>query len=218
MFQTNFYFMKKKLINLLKTSYSDKGFNATELEGIADLLITSNNLKDEATDEELSNAVSGASSYVNLLQKVGNRYASQVESKYQGYVKPEPPEPPKKPIEEPATLTKEQVAEMLRTGIEDALKPYKEAETQKRLDSVLRSQDKLKSIPEKFVSRYKLDKEENAETLATQIEQEYAEERKAILESMGIADIPNIGIGGTGSEDDFAAKMKEAQQALAPKE
>lgn len=218
MFQTNFYFMKKKLINLLKTSYSDKGFNATELEGIADLLITSNNLEDEATDEELSNAVSGASSYVNLLQKVGNRYASQVESKYQGYVKPEPPEPPKKPIEEPATLTKEQVAEMLRTGIEDALKPYKEAETQKRLDSVLRSQDKLKSIPEKFVSRYKLDKEENAETLATQIEQEYAEERKAILESMGIADIPNIGIGGTGSEDDFAAKMKEAQQALAPKE
>lgn len=210
--------MKKKLINLLKTSYSDKGFNATELEGIADLLITSNNLKDEATDEELSNAVSGASSYVNLLQKVGNRYASQVESKYQGYVKPGPPEPPKKPIEEPATLTKEQVAEMLRTGIEDALKPYKEAETQKRLDSVLRSQDKLKSIPEKFVSRYKLDKEENAETLATQIEQEYAEERKAILESMGIADIPNIGIGGTGSEDDFAAKMKEAQQALAPKE
>lgn len=203
---------------MLKTSYSDKGFNATELEGIADLLITSNNLKDEATDEELSNAVSGASSYVNLLQKVGNRYASQVESKYQGYVKPEPPEPPKKPIEEPATLTKEQVAEMLRTGIEDALKPYKEAETQKRLDSVLRSQDKLKSIPEKFVSRYKLDKEENAETLATQIEQEYAEERKAILESMGIADIPNIGIGGTGSEDDFAAKMKEAQQALAPKE
>lgn len=210
--------MKKKLINLLKTSYSDKGFNATELEGIADLLITSNNLKDESTDEELSNAVSGASSYVNLLQKVGNRYASQVESKYQGYVKPEPPEPPKKPIEEPATLTKEQVAEMLRTGIEDALKPYKEAETQKRLDSVLRSQDKLKSIPEKFVSRYKLDKEENAETLATLIEQEYAEERKAILESMGIADIPNIGIGGTGSEDDFAAKMKEAQQALAPKE
>lgn len=207
--------MKKKLINLLKTSYSDKGFNATELEGIADLLITSNNLKDEATDEELSNAVSGASLYVNLLQKVGNRYASQVESKYQGYVKPEPP---KKPIEEPATLTKEQVAEMLRTGIEDALKPYKEAETQKRLDSVLRSQDKLKSIPEKFVSRYKLDKEENAETLATQIEQEYAEERKAILESMGIADIPNIGIGGTGSEDDFAAKMKKAQQALAPKE
>lgn len=210
--------MKKKLINLLKTSYSDKGFNATELEGIADLLITSNNLKDESTDEELSNAVSGASSYVNLLQKVGNRYASQVESKYQGYVKPGPPEPPKKPIEEPATLTKEQVAEMLRTGIEDALKPYKEAETQKRLDSVLRSQDKLKSIPEKFVSRYKLDKEENAETLATQIEQEYAEERKAILESMGIADIPNTGIGGTGSEDDFAAKMKEAQQALAPKE
>lgn len=209
--------MKKKLINLLKTSYSDKGFNATELEGIADLLITSNNLKDEATDEELSNAVSGASSYVNLLQKVGNRYASQVESKYQGYVKPEPPKP-SKPIEEPATLTKEQVAEMLRTGIEDALKPYKEAETQKRLDSVLRSQDKLKSIPEKFVSRYKLDKEENAETLATQIEQEYAEERKAILESMGIADIPNIGIEGTGSEDDFAAKMKEAQQALAPKE
>lgn len=208
--------MKKKLINLLKTSYSDKGFNATELEGIADLLITSNNLKDESTDEELSNAVSGASSYVNLLQKVGNRYASQVESKYQGYVKPEPSTPNNGEGNNTEALTKEQIAEMLRVGIEDALKPYKEAEAQKHLDSILRSQGKLKSIPEKFVSRYKLDKEENAETLATQIEQEYAEERKAILASMGIADIPNIGSGGPSSEEDFAAKMKEAQQALAP--
>ena len=211
--------MKKKLINLLKTSYSDKGFNSAELEGIADLLITSNNLKDEATDEELSNAVSGASLYVNLLQKVGNRYASQVESKYQGYVKPTPPAP--KPNEgkgdnKPTGITQEQINEMLKTSIEEALKPFKEAEAQKHLESVLRSQDKLKGIPDKFVARYKLDKEENAETLATLIEQEYAEERKTILEAMGLAETPYIGSGGASSEEDFAAKMKEAQQALAP--
>lgn len=209
--------MKKKLINLLKTSYSDKGFNAAELEGIADLLITSNNLKDEATDEELSNAVSGASSYVNLLQKVGNRYASQVESKYQGYVKPTPPAPkPNEGDNKPTGITQEQINEMLKTSIEEALKPFKEAEAQKHLESVLRSQDKLKGIPDKFVARYKLDKEENAETLATQIEQEYAEERKTILEAMGLAETPYFGSGGASSEDDFAAKMKEAQQALAP--
>ena len=208
--------MKKKLINLLKTSYADKGFNQTELEGIADLL--ANNLSEEATDEELSNAVSGAASYVNLLQKVGNRYASQIEDKYKGYVKPNPsPTPATDPPKPNGGITMEQVQEMLKTGIAEALKPYQEAEQQKHLSSVLMAQDKLKGIPEKFVSRYQLDKEENAVTLASQIEQDYAEERKAILSSMGIADIPAYCNNGTSSDDDFIRQMQEAQKALAPK-
>lgn len=209
--------MKKKLFNLLKTSYADKGFNQTELEGIAELL--ANNLSEEATDEDISNAVSGAASYVNLLQKVGNRYASQIEDKYKGYVKPNPSLPPTPEPPKPSNgITMEQVQEMLKNGIAEALKPYQEAEQQKHLSSVLMAQDKLKGIPEKFVSRYQLDKEENAATLASQIEQDYAEERKAILSSMGIADIPAYGNNGASSDDDFIRQMQEAQKALAPKE
>lgn len=123
------------------------------------------------------------------------------------------PEPPKKPTEE--GLTKEQVAEMLRTGIDKALKPYKEREERQRLNGILAGQDKLKGIPSKFVGRYNLEKEEDAASLASQIEQDYAEERKAILSSLGLADIP-LGNGGEhDSDEDFAKKMQDAQKALA---
>lgn len=209
--------MKEKLIKALKTSYADKGFKQNELEGIAELL--AKNLSDNATDEEISNAVSGAASYVNLLQKVGNRYASQIEDKYKGYVKPQPkPEPPTPTPPTPQGLTTEQVQEMLKNGIAEALKPYREAQEAKRLAGVLAQQNKLKGVPEKFVQRYKLDKEENAETLASQIEQDYAEERKAILQQMGISDVPNFGNSAPNSDDDFAKLMHDAQQALAKKD
>lgn len=206
--------MKKKLFTLLKTSYADKGFKKEELESIAEML--ANNLKDDATDEELSNAVSGASSYVNLLQKVGNRYASQIEEKYRDYIKPQPTPPTPQPTPSGDGLTKEQIQELLQTSIAEALKPYKEAEERKHLSEVLSKQEKLKGVPSKFVARYQLDKEENAETLASQIEQDYAEERKELLKAMGITDIPTFGNNNPNSDDDFAQMMKDAQQALAP--
>ena len=104
---------------------------------------------------------------------------------------------------------------MLRTGIDEALKPYKEREERQRLNGILAGQDKLKGIPSKFVGRYNLEKEEDAASLASQIEQDYAEERKAILSSLGLADIP-LGNGGEpDSDEDFAKKMQDAQKALA---
>ena len=75
--------MKKKLIQVLKTLYASKGFKANELEELADVL--SSSLKEDSTDEEISNVANGAESYVNMLQKVGNRYASAIEEKYKGY-------------------------------------------------------------------------------------------------------------------------------------
>lgn len=205
--------MKKKLINALKTLYHDKGFNQTELEELAD--IVGQNLTEDSTEDDINNAASGASVYVGFMQKFGNRCASAVENKYKGYIKPEPKQPePKKPE---GTLTKEQVEEMLRTGIADALKPYKEAEQNKRLAGILSAHSKLKNIPSKFVGRYKLEKEEDADNLASKIEQDYAEERKEILSSLGISDIPPIGNGSADSDDDFLKKMQSAQKALAPK-
>lgn len=205
--------MKKKLINALKTLYHDKGFNQTELEELAD--IVGQNLTEDSTEDDINNAASGASVYVGFMQKFGNRCASAVENKYKGYIKPEPKQPESKKPE--GTLTKEQVEEMLKTGIADALKPYKEAEQNKRLAGILSAHSKLKNIPSKFVGRYKLEKEEDADNLASQIEQDYAEERKEILSSLGISDVPPLGNGSADSDDDFLKKMQDAQKALAPK-
>lgn len=221
--------MKKKLINALKTKYADKGFNQTDLEGLADIL--AKNLNEEATDEEISNAVGGASDYVELMQKVGNRYASQIERKYAGYTKPEPAATAQAAAASPETkangqggagtaagLTLEQVSELLSTKIADALKPFQEAQQAQKLSDLLASQPKLKAIPQKFVSRYKLQKEEDAETLAAQIEQDFANERKEMLATLGLSDVPFGGGGGFDTDDDFAKKMQEAQKALAKKD
>ena len=203
--------MNKKVFNALKTLYADKGLSQTELEELAG--IVGQNLSEDASEDDINNAASGVSAYVNIMQKFGNRCASAVENKYKGYVKPDLKPAPPKPTEE--GLTKEQVAEMLRTGIDEALKPYKEKEERQRLNGILAGQEKLKGIPSKFVGRYNLEKEEDAASLASQIEQDYAEERKAILSSLGLADIPLGNDGEPDSDEDFAKKMQDAQKALA---
>ncbi len=215
--------MKKKVIDALRTSYADKGLNQTELEELADII--SQNLKEDASEDEISNAVSGASGYVNIMQKFGNRCASAVENKYKGYIKPQEGNNQQSPVVQQSqtqvqnnqdVLTKDVVAEMLKTGIAEALRPYQEERRAEQLKNVLMAQSKLKGIPQSFLSRYKLDDEKNAETLASQIEQEYAAERKEILATLGIADVPPIGNGAAGSDEDFAKRMQDAQKALAP--
>lgn len=206
--------MKKKLIQVLKTLYASKGFKANELEELADVL--SSSLKEDSTDEEISNVANGAESYVNMLQKVGNRYASAIEEKYKGYVKPNVTEDKTKPIEE-NSLTKEAIAKLISEGIAEAIKPIQQQRESERLSQVLSSNEKLKGIPAKFISRYKLEKEEDLDNVASQIAQDYADERKAILESLGIAEPPTSG-GDTDSDEGFVKLMQGAQKALETKE
>lgn len=206
--------MKKKLIQVLKTLYASKGFKANELEELADVL--SSSLKEDSTDEEISNVANGAEAYVNMLQKVGNRYASAIEEKYKGYVKPNVTEGNTKPVEE-NSLTKEAIAKLISEGIAEAIKPIQQQRESERLSQVLSSNEKLKGIPAKFVSRYKLEKEEDLDNVASQIAQDYAEERKAILESLGIAEPPTSG-GDADSDEGFAKLMQGAQKALEVKE
>lgn len=206
--------MKKKLIQVLKTLYASKGFKANELEELADVL--SSSLKEESTDEEISNVANGAESYVNMLQKVGNRYASAIEEKYKGYVKPNVTEGKTKPIEE-NSLTKEAIAKLISEGIAEAIKPIQQQRESERLSQVLSSNEKLKGIPAKFISRYKLEKEEDLDNVASQIAQDYADERKAILESLGIAEPPTSG-GDADSDEGFVKLMQGAQKALETKE
>lgn len=206
--------MKKKLIQVLKTLYASKGFKANELEELADVL--SSSLKEDSTDEEISNVANGAESYVNMLQKVGNRYASAIEEKYKGYVKPNVTEDKTKPIEE-NSLTKEAIAKLISEGIAEAIKPIQQQRESERLSQVLSSNEKLKGIPAKFISRYKLEKEEDLNNVASQIAQDYADERKAILESLGIAEPPTSG-GDADSDEGFVKLMQGAQKALETKE
>lgn len=207
--------MKKKLIQVLKTLYASKGFKANELEELADVL--SSSLKEDSTDEEISNVANGAESYVNMLQKVGNRYASAIEEKYKGYVKPNATgEGNTKPVEE-NSLTKEAIAKLISEGIAEAIKPIQQQRESERLSRVLSDNEKLKGIPAKFVSRYKLEKEEDLDNVASQIAQDYADERKAILESLGIAEPPTSG-GDADSDEGFAKLMQGAQKALEVKE
>lgn len=206
--------MKKKLIQVLKTLYASKGFKANELKELADVL--SSSLKEDSTDEEISNVANGAESYVNMLQKVGNRYASAIEEKYKGYVKPNVTEDKTKPIEE-NTLTKEAIAKLISEGIAEAIKPIQQQRESERLSRVLSDNEKLKGIPAKFISRYKLEKEEDLDNVASQIAQDYADERKAILESLGIASPPTSG-GDADSDEGFVKLMQGAQKALETKE
>lgn len=206
--------MKKKLIQVLKTLYASKGFKANELEELADVL--SSSLKEDSTDEEISNVANGAEAYVNMLQKVGNRYASAIEEKYKGYVKPNVTEDKTKPIKE-NTLTKEAIAKLISEGIAEAIKPIQQQRESERLSRVLSDNEKLKGIPAKFISRYKLEKEEDLDNVASQIAQDYADERKAILESLGIAEPPTSG-GDADSDEGFVKLMQGAQKALETKE
>ena len=206
--------MKKKLIQVLKTLYASKGFKANELEELADVL--SSSLKEDSTDEEISNVANGAESYVNMLQKVGNRYASAIEEKYKGYVKPNVTEDKTKPIEE-NSLTKEAIAKLISESIAEAIKPIQQQRESERLSQVLSSNEKLKGIPAKFISRYKLEKEEDLDNVASQIAQDYADERKEILESLGIAEPPTSG-GDADSDEGFVKLMQGAQKALETKE
>lgn len=207
--------MKKKLIQVLKTLYASKGLKANELEELADVL--SSSLKEDSTDEEINNVANGAESYVNMLQKVGNRYASAIEEKYKGYVKPNTIEEGKTKQIEENSLTKEAIAKLISEGIAEAIKPIQQQRESERLSQVLSSNEKLKGIPAKFISRYKLEKEEDLDNVASQIAQDYADERKAILESLGIAEPPTSG-GDADSDEGFAKLMQGAQKALEVKE
>lgn len=92
--------MKLKFIALLRTSFASKGFNAKELESLADLVIAQNLLTDDSTDEDLATAVTAAKPTADFVQSVASRQVSDVK-------KPAPVETPKPvaPVVEPEIPT-----------------------------------------------------------------------------------------------------------------
>ena len=70
---------------------------------------------------------------------------------------------------------------MIQESIAASLRPMQEQQEKARLSSLLSAHEKVKSIPQAFRSRYTLDKEENLESIASQIESDYAELKQQLI-------------------------------------
>lgn len=212
--------IKDKVLEVLKPLLADKGFKADELEGLADF--ASKNLKEESTDDEIKNVCDGLVPVASLIQKVGNRYSTEAErkteKKYEGYIKPEIKEKeiePTKDIDKTKHLSQEEILRMIdekaKAITEEALAPYRQKEERQRLQGLLESNDRVKSIPESFRKRYTLDKEENLDSVATQMETDYASLKQELIKSGSFVEPPREGSGGGDGNDliTFMNKMAE---------
>lgn len=204
--------MKQKVLSLLKPLLASKGFNKEELEGLATIVAA--NLNEASTEEEINNAIGGVVPYADMMQKVANRMVSGVEAKYKGWVdpskvEPKPVEPaPVEKVEEKPLLTAEAIQKMISDGIEAGLRPYREKEEKQRLQTILNSHDKVKSIPESFRSRYSLEKEEDLEAVASQVELDFTSLKQELIKS-GEFTTPPQGGSAVGDSDDLIQRLQE---------
>ena len=63
---------------MLKTLFASKGFNAKELDGLADLVIAQNTLTDDSTDQDLQTAADAAKPTADFVQSVASRQVTDV--------------------------------------------------------------------------------------------------------------------------------------------
>jgi len=213
--------IKERVLAAAKTSYAKYGLKGKELEKLADVIIASKGLTDDSTDDDVNGAITGHVSYVEFMQSVANRYATDVEKKYEGYVKPDVPpvEPPKpdKPIIDPTKpLTLADVQKLLeeqkqsleaanKTAMEEALAPFKQKEEAARLRTLLDGHEKLKDIPQKFRNLYTLDKDENLDAKAEEIAADYQAMKSEMFKSGTVVEAPKK--ANEGDENDEVISM-----------
>lgn len=207
--------IQERVLAAAKTSYAKYGFKREELTKISNLVAA--NLTEESTDEDITSALKNTEGYAEMMQSVYNRGVSETNKKYEGYVKPEPPTsptplaPPTPPT--PESLTAEQVQKMIADGIAAGLKPYKEKEERERLNDLLQKCDKLKDIPEVFRRQYLLDKEENLDSTAEKIVNDYTNLKQTLVSSGQFVEAPKKTTPGS-EDDDFIKMMGESAKRL----
>lgn len=214
--------IKERVLAAAKTSYAKYGLKGRELEKLADVIVASKGLTDDSTDDDVNSAITGAMSYVEIMQSVRNRYANDVEKKYEGYVKPnEPPVEPPKPNEPPIIdpnkpLTLADVQKLLeaqkkgyeeanKTAIEAALAPFKQKEEAARLRTLLDGHEKLKDIPQSYRNLYTLDKEENLDAKAEEVATGYQAMKAEMFKSGTIVEAPKA--ASEADEDEEVISM-----------
>lgn len=211
--------IKERVLAAMKTSYAKYGFKKEELSSLTDII--SANLKDDSTDEDINAALTAGEGYVKMMQTVYNRGISETNKKYEGYIpKPQEPTPPQSTPTAPAgALTMEQVQEMIAKAngdrqkeIDEAVKaataPFLQQQEETRLSGLLAGHEKLKSIPKMFSGKYKLDKEENLDALAAQIETDYATMKQELISSGQFVPAPTEASEQTEAED-FVKQMHD---------
>ena len=195
--------MKEKILKLMKTSWSKFGFKAAELEGFADLV--SKNLADDATDEEINNAISGAEVYASMAQKVMNRGVQDTENKYKGWVKPESKaETETKTEQQP--MSQEQMMAAMMVKMQEMLNPLLNERKQEKLHERLVNDDRLKNIPKSFLRHYSLEDESKLDDVVTGITDDYAAVLSEQVKGGLVATIPQGGGGqaeGVVSDEDI---------------
>lgn len=213
--------IKERVLASMKTSYAKYGFKKDELSQLAD--IVSANLKDESTDEEITSALTANEGYAKMMQSVYNRGVSETNDKYKDYI-PKPKDEPKEPPTPPApptnpqnqTFTLDDVKKLVSEGIAEGLKPYKERDERQRLQTILEGNAKLKDVPKKFLGRYHLDKEENAEKVADEIVADWTDIQQGLVQSGKFVAAPSKGEPGSG-DDDFRKMMEESSKRIQEK-
>lgn len=207
--------IQERVLAAAKTSYAKYGFKREELTKISNLVAA--NLTEESTDEDITSALKNTEGYAEMMQSVYNRGISETNKKYEGYVKPEPPTQPTPPTSPtpptPESLTAEQVQKMIADGIAAGLKPYKEKEERERLNDLLQKCDKLKDIPEVFRRQYLLDKEENLDSTAEKIVNDYTNLKQTLVSSGQFVEAPKKTTPGS-EDDDFIKMMGESAKRL----
>ncbi len=214
--------IKERALNAIKQNYAKFGLKAEELDKLATHI--AGGLTEESTDDELNTAVEKAKFYAEMMQSVGNRKATEVQNKYKDYV-PKPAEPATPPVQTPPAaipsgqLTLEQVQKMIsdsqeaakkerEEAIKAAVAPFLQREEAARLSTLLQGHEKLKTIPKMFRDKYHLDKEENLEALATQIESEYAAFKQELVSSGQFVEAPKP-TSVESETDDFVKRMQD---------
>lgn len=215
--------MTKKFLEVLKPLIKDKGLSKEEIESLANLY--SKNLTETSTDEEIDNLAKSVIPIAEIMQKSASRQVTAIREGFKDFKSPQDVEKlleeAKKKSEEGLTL--EQVQNLIAEGISsktkelnDKIAEYEAREKSTQLKAQLFAHSKVKDIPDFFRSRYSLDKAEDLETIASQIETDYATMKQQLVQQEGFVEKPKA--GGIGETDDLIARMhKMAEEGSANK-
>lgn len=222
--------IKERVLATAKTSFAKYGLKKEELDKLVSQIATG--LTEESSDEDVTKAVNGIEPYVGMMQSVYNRAVSETNDKYKGWKKPDdpqpptPPTPPTPPAPPTSSLTAEQVAKMIadantnnQKAIADAvaaaIAPFKEKEQKEHLSALLQGNEKLKDIPQTFRSRYSLEKEEDLESIAQKVVDDYTALKQDMISSGQFVEAPRQSTPES-EEEDFIKQMQGFAERNAP--
>jgi hypothetical protein len=101
--------------------------------------------------------------------------------------------------------------------VDEQQKARAAADEANRLNSLLQNDSRVKDLPKWFSKHYTLDKEENLETTAAQIEKDWTEAKQELYKRSGeFAEPPGNGGGGSDA-DDFMRSLENAAKKATTK-